>query len=299
MTILWTLLVGFGLWLAANLLATIGLALAYRSWTNTVDWTADGLMPSARPLTAGTGETALLFVHGFNDVPFVWTRFVTELASRGFHCRALRVPGAGERNCHPSLDAMRAQLDAELHTLKKTHRRVVLVGHSMGGALSLDATLRRTDARPDGLFLLAPLVEVSRKRSPVLSAYAYFRIARTLFPRLRWIPSVFKEYLHAEDEPAFVYRRDRFNEIHWYIALFQLVGILRHADKSRLALPICVFTGGNDRVVDSTATARWFADVPTATVHDCPGKAHVLPLLSGWRHLVDDLEAFAKGISRR
>lgn len=299
MTSLSTLFILFGLWATANLLAVAALNLAYHLWSRTVEWTHDGFMPSAIPLSKGDGETAILFVHGFNDVPFVWSRFVDELARRNYHCHAVRVPGAGEQNCHPSLEAMREAIDTELKHLKSTHRHVILTGHSMGGALALDAVLRGTDIRPDGIFLLAPLIEVSRKRSPILSAHAYFRLARIFFPLLRWIPSVFKEYLHAEDDPSFVYRRDRFNEINWYIALFQLVKILRRADKSRLKLPLLVFTAGNDRVVDSSATIRWFKDVPSATVHECNGKAHVLPLLTGWHDLLEELDRFARKVGSK
>lgn len=274
-------------WVVANLVVRGVVAAWHGLWCRSVEWSPAGVMPSAEAIFAGKGETAVLFVHGFNDVPYVWKRFVERLSEQGVSCRAMRLPGAGERDCHPTLAGARAAVDAELKALKAAYRRVVLVGHSLGGALALDAVLRVSGASdavlPDKLVLLAPLVEVSRARSPVFSAETWYRLLRVLFPALRWVPSVFKEYLHAEDDTNFVYRRDRFNEIGWYGMLFGVVHALRRADKARLAVPTDVFVGGNDRVVDSAATIRWFAGLPTVEIREVEGASHVLPLNARWR----------------
>lgn len=287
--------------LLLNLLVA-GVTAAWHSlWCRSVKWTADGLMPSAPPLDAGDGETAILFVHGFNDVPYVWKRFVETLSVQGFNCRAMRLPGAGERDARTSLAAMRAAVDAALGDLRVSHRRVVLAGHSLGGALALDAVLRRNGSaaqRPDGLVLLAPLIEVSRARSPLLPAHAWYLVLRFLVPALRWVPSVFKEYLHAEDDAAFVYRRDRFNEIGWYRSLFALVAELRGRDRSPLDVPTLVFAAGADRVVDSDATARWFAGRAAVEFHVVADASHVLPLNPRWREFAERIRTFAAGSVR-
>lgn len=280
-------------WALLNVLVASAAAMWYRAWCRSVPWTSDGIMPSAVPIDEGSGEDAVLFVHGFNDVPYVWRRFVDELAARGFHCQAMRLPGAGEADCRPSLGVLRKAVDDELRTLKAAHRRVVLVGHSMGGALSLDAVLRASGAAggvlPDKLVLLAPLIEVSQARCPVLTPYVWYRILRALLPLLRWVPSVFKEYLHAEDDHEFVYRRDRFNEIGWYTALFSLVASIRRADRRKVVVPTVVYVGGNDRVVDSNAARLWFADVPCARIVDCPGASHVIPLNYVWNGVISEI----------
>ena len=285
MSIVW---IGGG-WVLLNALAALVTSAWHRAWCRTVSWTASGILPSAEPLEAGAGETAVLFVHGFNDVPYVWRRFVDALAEKGCHCRAMRLPGAGAADCRPTLEAWRQAVDDELKALRKTHRRVVLVGHSLGGALSLDAVLRAEGVAggtlPDKLLLLAPLIEVSRARSPVLSPLAWYRILRILLPALRWVPSVFKEWLQAEDDPAFSYRRDRFNEIGWYRALFALVADLRRAAGRRLPVQTVVYVAGGDRVVDSAATRRWFADETNSTLVEWSGASHVIPLNERWREI--------------
>ena len=279
--------------LGANLVVAVLTAVWHRAWCRTVEWTPDGIMPSAVPIEAGTGETAVLFVHGFNDVPYVWRRFVDALSKRGFSCRAMQLPGAGAAVCRPTLTSLRQAVDDELRAMRKTHRRVVLVGHSMGGALSLDAVLRASDERvgalPDKLVLLAPLVEVSRARSPVLAPFAWYCILRVFVPALRWVPSVFAEYLHAEDDASFVYRRDRFNEIGWYESLFALVAALRRAPLQRLNVPTVVYVAGEDRVVDSEATRLRFGESKGVELVECPGSSHVVPLNRFWNDVLGEI----------
>lgn len=277
-------------WALANVLAWLMTTAWHWVWCRSVEWTADGIMPSAAPLEAGEGDTAILFVHGFNDVPYVWRRFVDALAAKGCHCRAMRLPGAGASDCHPTLPSLREAVDQELKALKSVYRRVVLVGHSLGGALATDAVLRASDGTmPDKVILLAPLVEVSRARSPILSPYAWFRILCVLLPVLRWIPSVFKEYLHAEDDASFTYRRDRFNEIGWYESLFALVDTLRCADRRSLDVPTVVYVAGGDQVVDSEATRRWFGGLPNVRLIEWRSASHVIPLNGRWKEIVPEI----------
>ena len=280
-----------GVWIVVNLLIAVVTSIWHWRWCRSVSWTAAGTLPSAVPIERGVGETAALFVHGFNDVPYVWTRIIDELVQKGVHCRALCLPGAGTSSCHPTLVSLRGAVDCELAELRKRYARVVLVGHSMGGALAIDAVLRKTErsAFPDKLVLLAPLVEISRARSPIFAPAVYYRLLRLLFPLLRWVPSVFREYLSAEDDDTFVYRRDRFNEIGWYAALFDLIASLRRANRRHLAVPTVVYVAGQDRVVDSEATRRWFGDLPCVQIVERPASSHVVPLNVGWRDIVSEI----------
>lgn len=278
-------------WVAANAVAFLVTSLWHLTWCRSVAWTADGFMPSAAPLEAGEGDAAILFVHGFNDVPYVWRRFVDVLSAKGFHCRAMRLPGAGEADCHPTLASLREAVDLELRSLRASHGRVVLVGHSLGGALATDAALRAEDkALPDKLVLLAPLIEVSRARSPILSPYVWYRLLRLILPVLRWVPSVFKEYLKAEDDASFIYRRDRFNEIGWYESLFSLVDSLRRADRKKVAVPTTVYVAGADRVVDSNATRRWFGGLSNVRLVEWTDASHVIPLNRRWQEIALEIE---------
>ena len=141
-------------WALLNVLVASAAAMWYRAWCRSVLWTPGGIMPSAVSIDEGSGEDAVLFVHGFNDVPYVWRRFVDELVARGFHCQALRLPGAGEADCRPSLGVLRKAVDDELRTLKAAHRRVFIYRldrfYEIGwysALFALVTSLRRADRR--------------------------------------------------------------------------------------------------------------------------------------------------------
>ena len=297
----WILLAYVGL----NVLAWALSVAVFRLWTRSVRWTPDGLMPDAVPFEKGSGADAVLFVHGFNDVPAVWRRFAEPFAEKGFHVEALRLDGLGERRLALWFDrpvsVWQAQVTTRVNALAQTHRRVFLVGHSMGGALVLDAVHRHVFWKDEARFayapiagaaLLAPLVEVSRARSPLLPAAAWYGLARAFLPGLRCVPSVFPPVQGAEDDPSFRYRRDRFMSVAVLGAMFRLVRRLRTLDLSALGTPLRVYVAGNDRVVDSSATKSYFASCSAVkALVEIPDAPHVLPLVAGWRALAERLAA--------
>ena len=299
--VIWILLA----YVALNVLAWLLSLAAFRVWARKVRWTADGLMPDAVPFEKGSGADAVLFIHGFNDVPAVWRRFAGPFVAKGFHVEALHLEGLGELRTRffggfPLARWQQAVTD-RVNALAEAHDRVFLVGHSMGGALALDAAYRhdfwREKARYAyaplaGVALLAPLVDVSRARSPLLPARTWFRLSRVLLPGLRYLPSVFSETQGTEDDPSFTYRRDRYMSVAVLGAMFALVRRLRALDKSRVVTPVRVYVAGNDRVVDSEAAHRWFAACPaTRAIVDVPDAPHVLPLVAGWRRMAGSLAA--------
>ena len=283
-----------------NVLAWLLSVAAFRLWTWSVRWTKGGLMPDAVPFERGEGADAVLFVHGFNDVPAVWRRFVEPFVEKGFHVEALHLEGLGDGRMGLWFDfpltRWQQAITARVSALAKTHRRVFLVGHSMGGALVLDAVYRHDRwrrARGDGAcapiagaVLLAPLVEVSRARAPLLSAGAWFGLCRLFLPGLRCVPSVFPSVQGAEDDPSFRYRRDRFMTVSVLGAMFRLVRRLRTLDLSEIATPLQVYVAGNDRVVDTSEAKSYFASCPAVqALTEVPDAPHVLPLIALWRKL--------------
>lgn len=290
-------------YIGLNVLAWLLSVAVFRLWTRSVRWTADGRMPDAVPFERGEGADAVLFVHGFNDVPAVWRRFVEPFVEKGFHVEALHLEGLGERRLGLWFDFPPSRwqrvVTARVNALARTHRRVFLVGHSMGGALVLDAVCRHGRWRDEmpgayapvaGAALLAPLVEVSRARAPLLSARAWFGLCRMLLPGLRCVPSVFKPVQGAEDDASFSYRRDRFMSVSVLGAMFGLVRRLRTLDLSVVQTPLHVYVSGNDRVVDSSAAKSYFSRCPAVTsCVEIPDAPHVLPLVAGWRDLAGSI----------
>jgi carboxylesterase len=102
-------------------------------------------------------ENAALLVHGFPGTPAEMRPLGEAFSAAGWTAQGLLLPGFGaqfatlaERKMVEWVSAIEAALDE----LQRTHHRVVLVGYSMGGGLSLSVASRHS---LDGLVLLAPL----------------------------------------------------------------------------------------------------------------------------------------------
>ncbi|PRY10646.1 pimeloyl-ACP methyl ester carboxylesterase [Pontibacter ummariensis] len=87
-------------------------------------------------LDAGSGET-LVFLHGFCESKQVWAEFIKPLQAQ-FRTIALDLPGFGDNTEHVSSYSMEGMADNVRRQLEELGvRKCILVGHSMGGYVSL------------------------------------------------------------------------------------------------------------------------------------------------------------------
>lgn len=101
-------------------------------------------------------EPAALLVHGFGGSAYDMRALGRSLHAAGWSVRGILLPGFG-----PQISAMGQQrsedwleaVETVLVDLARDHRPLLLVGHSMGGALSIAAASSHS---VDGLVLLAP-----------------------------------------------------------------------------------------------------------------------------------------------
>lgn len=110
-------------------------------------------VPSA---DGGPPRPAVLLVHGFPGTPAEMRPLAEVLHTAGWTVQGMLLPGfgpdiasLGERSLADWSDAIRRNLD----DLRRRHHPLLLVGHSMGGALSIETAAA---APVDGLVLLAP-----------------------------------------------------------------------------------------------------------------------------------------------
>ena len=119
---------------------------------------SDGVVPGSEGFTLpGSGERALLLLHGSGDTPQTLRYLGDRLQGDGFTVRAPLLPGHGRglrdfatATADDYVRAARAELDA----LLSQYRWVGIVGLSMGGALGARLTAECPDVRV--LVLLAP-----------------------------------------------------------------------------------------------------------------------------------------------
>ena len=108
------------------------------------------IQPGCEPWQAdGSGDragTTVVVTHGFTGNPLATRPLAEVLHGAGFTADVLRLPGHGSTVkdlCASRYPDWRAEVDAAIDRARDAGRRVVLVGHSMGGTLSVDAAGRR------------------------------------------------------------------------------------------------------------------------------------------------------------
>ncbi len=253
---------------------------------------------STEPFTLQpNGTPALLLVHGFADGPSVFARLAPLLAASGFCVRALHLPGTGippAQMAGITLPAWREALDREIGALRSANpaRPVWLVGHSLGATLAFDAALRPANSIA-GLVLLAPLIEPSNARSPLLTSRQWF----TLLNRLLLFSRIVESRLPADlRDPAAraAYTTDKFVHRDIYRALFAAIDFVRPR-ASDWHGPLFVALSPSDQIVDPSATRSFFARASAARparLLEQPEAGHVLPLDFGHPALANQITRF-------
>ena len=143
-----------------------------------------GMTP--RDLGPEDAGRAVLFVHGFIGAQSNFHDLPDQVAAQGWFVRAMALPGHGTspRDFEKTTaDALQAGVLEEVRALKQRFSRIVVVGHSLGGALS---TLAASEEPVDGLVLCAPLFALTYGQFLGISTE---RLARTISPVVRWIPA--------------------------------------------------------------------------------------------------------------
>ena len=112
--------------------------------------------PVHQPFFLGGGSAAALLVHGFPGTPAEMRPLAETLHEQGWTVQGILLPGFGSRFAEILERGYGDWLEAvgqALQTLKQKYSPVLLIGYSLGGALSLGAAAR---FQPDGLVLLSP-----------------------------------------------------------------------------------------------------------------------------------------------
>lgn len=127
---------------------------------------------------------AVLFVHGFAGGSNTFSDLPDRLAKLGWRVRVMRLPGHGTSPFDfekKSADELIHAVRNELIKLKKQYRKVVIVGHSMGCALS---TVAARDLLVDKLVFGAPFFGIRFKKYYLLPVETWISL---LDPILRWV----------------------------------------------------------------------------------------------------------------
>jgi len=237
--------------------------------------------PEHEPFLWEGGDTAVLLVHGFPGTPAEIRPMAETLHEAGYTVQGLLLPGFGpefgsqeERRLQ---DWVTAVISAVIG-LRARHRRVVLLGLSMGGAVSLQAA---ASVDLDGLILAAPFYRLGPAwmepiwpaLRPVVGRIRPFRIIRPDFNDSR-TREMLAGYLPGvdPDDPAV---QDALRNLKMPVSLLEKVaqtGAAGYAAAGRLLeLPLLVLQGAADELVLPARTAELRARMPAHTYVELPG----------------------------
>jgi carboxylesterase len=286
-----------GAWVLADLVHSRVVAARLRRWEASVERGEDGVQAGKAAFEVGTGDTALLLVHGIDDSPRVFRKMAPLLAELGFTCRAMRLPGFAE----PVEAAARATREDWIHAvgreldgLRRTRKRVAVVAHSLGAAVAIAHVTDHPESA-DAVVLLAPLIRVSGRRSPLLSARAWHRVAGRALRFTRVTETPFR--IDARDPAERDYPgRVRFTPRPLFDQLFLLIDRIRGRAPD-LAAPLLMVLARHDRVVDNRAAERFFRDAGSRVkeLRCAEDAGHAVPVDHGWERVTRDIAEFLRG----
>lgn len=249
----------------------------------------------------GSNRAAALIIHGFPGTPAETLDMANLLHGAGWTVHAPLLPGFGPeiaQLAERGLSDWTATLAAAYADLKRTHDRVLLVGHSMGGALAIAAAA----AHPvDGLLLLAPFWEFDTPIWKVLP------LLTLVFKQVKPFSLVKMDFNDPEaragmrqfmpdadlDDPAVQEQVRQFTIPTSIFKHIHAAGQAAHAAAPRVAAPTLVIQGSADELV-VPAKSRALAARLKARYTEIPGE-HNIPLASAasWGALAPLVAAFA------
>lgn len=146
-----------------------------------------GVMLGAEERTLGPAsvERTAVFVHGCVGTGNNFNRLPQLLADAGWHVRVLRLPGHGTSPREfetTTIEELLSAVKGEVQRLRDAGaRKILLVGHSMGGTLS---TITASEMPIDGLILGGAYFGVTHQWFYILKPETWHKLTA---PALRWI----------------------------------------------------------------------------------------------------------------
>ena len=296
--LLWILIPLAVIWVIGDFGYSCYVASKLRAWESNIVRDEDGVMENCQAYSIGSGETGVLLLHGINDTPYTYRKLAPEL-SKSFTVRVMRMPGFGEPLdvcATKTSEDWIAALKKEAAQLRDKHERVYVVAHSLGGAVTIQTILREGDAQHelfDGVVLLAPAIEVSNRRSPLLPTRTWHQISGGLvFTRMTYNP--FGNDCQDPTETDSPNRvpftpRSMINET------FKLIDANRgRADEFKL--PVLVVLSTLDQVNDSQASEQWLKSVGSKekSVYWNNRSGHALQYDLGWQSVAQEIQKFVE-----
>ncbi len=297
-------------WLTTDLLHSILIKRSYANWNAQTERDANGVRLECREYTLGDGDTALLLVHGFADSGAIYVRMAPALAAIrsvpviGRHLYTVRVMRLSH-SATPFDDYKLSNADEwsrgvgeELAELRKKHKKVVVIAHSLGAAVVLDR-LSKEPKSADAVVLLGPLIDVSTIQSPILSPHAWFELLTHLLVFTDRVSARLRLDLH-DDAAIPLAKGDRYVSTAIYKHIFDLIERNR-GKAAQMKLPLLMILAREDKVIDNKAAQAYLVEWTHGTSSptslrflERPG--HMIPIDYEWETAVTLIDQFVRGL---
>ena len=164
--------------------SAVSQVLAAKADNNAERDPATGLLEGAAPRTLGPEDStrAVLFVHGFVGAGNNFNDLPDRVAAQGWRVEVMLLPGHGTRAkdfAKTTPEELITAVEARVEELKGQYETVVMVTHSMGGAL---ATIVAANNPVDGLVLGAPYFGVTHHWYYGLKPETWLKVSRPVVP---------------------------------------------------------------------------------------------------------------------
>ena len=232
----------------------------------------------------GRGEPVVL-LHGYADSSYSFHRQARPLLAAGFRLILVDLPGLGRSAAPPQpyIYSVENQAGAVLRLLDRLKvRRFHLVGHSMGGAVTLylswkhparvrsAAVLAPASFKPTGLVRLMKIMRVETLARPLFGRWMFKVALLDMFQDHRRVTeAMVDEYAHAAQRPGFV------------AALFALGREFFSAEFDRmtaafaeLRAPLLIMWGDSDKMLPERNGPKLQQRVPGALYFRIPEAGH-------------------------
>lgn len=284
------------MWLVGDFTYSRLVGYRLQRWEESVRWESDGVREGCRGYTIGSGQTAVLLVHGFNDCPRLYDGMAPLLAEQGFTVRVMRLPGFAERMAS-ARKVTRVQwirsVQQELKLLRRDHDRVTVVAHSLGAAITIRCLTEQPRAA-DRVALIAPAVKISSRRSPVLEAGTWQEIGKRLLCFTTVTESAFPPDVHDPEAREYPWSSP-FVACSVTDELFMLLDENRGSG-SRFRTPLMMVLSRDDQVADWREAERFYREAASLEkeLRYMEDAGHAIPIDYGWRDLTMEIASFLK-----